>query len=73
MVPHHEAFYRLFLIDGIYKDLQKEGWSIELLKRYRVDYIIWDRKAQSQWDIEEYKELELVERLGDVFIYRLTI
>ncbi len=54
----------------VYDNLLKEGWNISLFKKYRLDYIIWDKKEQPAWNIEQYKELELAKRLGDLFIYR---
>lgn len=57
-------------VEEIYVNLLKQGWNIELLKKYRLDYIIWDKKERAGWNFEQYKELELVQRLDDVFIYR---
>lgn len=60
-------------VRAVYDSLLREGWDVSLLKKYRIDYIIWDQREKPQWTIEQYDELELVEQIGDVFIYRLRV
>ncbi|MEK7083817.1 MAG: hypothetical protein AAB932_01130, partial [Patescibacteria group bacterium] len=55
----------------VYDALLREGWGVSLLKKYRIDYIVWDRKEKPEWNIERNDKLELVEQIGDVLIYRL--
>lgn len=55
----------------VYNNFVKSGWDVSLLKKYRLDYIIWDKKEKPGWNLEQYKELELVEGLGNVLVYRL--
>lgn len=57
----------------VYNNLVTLGWNTSLLNKYRLDYIVWDRREKPEWRIEEYGELELVEQIGDVFIYRLNV
>ncbi|MEK7125715.1 MAG: hypothetical protein AAB880_02245, partial [Patescibacteria group bacterium] len=57
-------------VSEVYDGLVKTGWNVSLLKKYRLDYIIWDKNIEPDWNLEHYKELELVVRVGDVLIYR---
>lgn len=57
-------------IAAVYNNLAKGGWDISLLKKYRLDYIIWDKKAKPEWNLERFPELESVESIGDVAIYQ---
>ena len=56
-------------IQVVYKNLQQAGWDIGLLKKYRLDYIIWDKKTNPEWSLNEYKELNKVHEEGEVEIY----
>ena len=59
------------MVEDVYSNMVQEGWNASLLNKYRVDHIIWDKLEKPEWNIEEHKELELVEAIGDVNIYKL--
>ena len=58
------------VVRKVYDNLLKQGWNPTLLKKYRLDYFIWDKKEKPYWNIEKYEELELIKQLGDLLIYR---
>ncbi|PIR57317.1 MAG: hypothetical protein COU72_01545 [Parcubacteria group bacterium CG10_big_fil_rev_8_21_14_0_10_41_35] len=58
-------------ISGVYESLLEQDWDIALLKKYRLDYIVWDSNESLEWDIKDYsQDLELVKKIGDVIIYK---
>ncbi len=61
----------LAFVQEVYQDLIKQGWDISLLTRYQLDYIVWDMRKHPEWSINQYPELKLVARIGDVAIYQL--
>ena len=54
-----------------YVNLLKEGWGLELLKKYKIDYIIWDKLESPDWNIEQYGQLEKINEFKDVAIYKI--
>ena len=60
------------LIDGVYKDLQKEGWSVDVLKRYHVDYIMWDKRTYPDWHLEQFDALERIADINDFSVWRFV-
>lgn len=57
-------------VRSVYESLSQDGWDVSLLKKYRLDYIIWDKNAVLDWNIDDYNDLEVVERIGNVVIYK---
>jgi len=56
-------------IKKVYDKLALKGWNINLLKKYRLDYIVWDKNRDANWNLENYKELKKVYEEGEVEIY----
>jgi len=47
----------------------KEEWLREIWKKYEIEYIVWDKKADPLWQLEQYPFLEEVAVFGDISIY----
>lgn len=41
-----------------------------MLDKYEVSYLIWDKKQNSQWQLDQYPFLEKVAEIGDFAIYK---
>jgi len=41
------------------------------LKKYRVDYFIWDKKNDLNWKVDELKFLESVYEINDMVVYKV--
>jgi len=50
----------LELVRSVYADLAAEGWDSNLLQRYRLDYIVWDKELSPEWNLDAYSELTRV-------------
>lgn len=48
---------------------QKSKSFMQVLSRYRVDYVLWDRAAHPEWDIDIVKNLHEVYKSGDIVVY----
>ena len=57
-------------VSDILGSLRAEGWNINLLKRYKIDYIIWDTKNDPKWKLDQYPELQKVTNIEDFEVYR---
>lgn len=57
-------------VRAVYDELQTEGWNINLLKKYRLDYIIWDRNREPDWNLYKYPELMRIYDQDGVEIYK---
>lgn len=44
---------------------------IEFLKRYPVEYLVWDKKDNPEWEIDNRFGLEKVIEFGDIVVYKL--
>ncbi|OGF27375.1 hypothetical protein A2477_04020 [Candidatus Falkowbacteria bacterium RIFOXYC2_FULL_47_12] len=60
----------LVKVQAVLSELKSEGWNISLLRRYRLDYIIWDRDVSPEWNLDNYDELEEVYRQNQIAIYK---
>lgn len=58
-------------VSQIYNNMAEQGWDAQLLKKYRVDYIIWDTNLKPEWNLEQYNELKLIDQVEDVLIYKI--
>ncbi|MDP3900381.1 MAG: hypothetical protein Q8Q23_04850 [bacterium] len=59
-------------IQAVYANLKIFGWDINLLKKYRLDYIIWDKNFKPEWKLDEYQQLSKVYEDNNVAIYTLA-
>lgn len=48
---------------------QKSRSFMQVLAGYRVDYVIWDRAAHPEWDIDTIPGLRKVFESGDIVVY----
>jgi hypothetical protein len=56
------------------KDLEASGGiTVERLKKYRIDYVIWDKKLHPDWTIPNVKQFEQIFERNDLIIYRVAI
>lgn len=48
-------------------------WLNSMFKRYEVEYIVWDKKADPTWNLDQYKFLKRVAEFdgGDLVIYKI--
>jgi hypothetical protein len=56
----------------VYEELKAQGWGTDLLKKYQVDYIVWDKMLRPQWGLENYRELENVYQQDEVGVWEFN-
>lgn len=44
-------------------------WIKHMLTKYEVDYIMWDKKIDPEWKLDQYPFLEEVAIFGDIVVY----
>lgn len=44
-------------------------WLKQKMKQYDVDYIVWDKKADPNWQLQKYSFFKEVAKFGDLIIY----
>lgn len=59
-------------IQTVYTNLKSNGWDIALLKKYRLDYIIWDKNFKPEWKLDDYQQLNKVYEDDNVAIYTFS-
>ncbi len=59
-------------VKAVYEELRQTGWSIELLKKYDLDYIVWEEQAHPEWQLSTYKQLHKVASVGPFSIYEFA-
>lgn len=52
-----------------YKGISDENF-IEFLKEYPVDYFIWDKKINPNWNLDRFK-MEEIKDFGELIVYRI--
>ena len=60
----------LLKVRAVLASLEQEGWDINLLRRYRLDYFVWDSDVSPDWNLNSYSELEEVYRNNHIAIYK---
>ena len=45
-------------------------WLDQMFTKYEVEYLIWDKKSDPLWNLDQYKFLEKAADFGEVSIYR---
>ena len=43
----------------------------EMLQKYQVKYLVWDKRDYPLWNLEQYQFLRKVAELGDFIIYQI--
>ena len=62
-------------IAALYKETLKtpaSQWLKETLKKYEVEYLVWDRKAEPLWNLDPYPFIERAVEFDDIVIYRVN-
>jgi hypothetical protein len=54
-----------------FSDQIKKGDFEKQLKKYRVDYLIWDKKTNPNWPIQNLTFLDLQYEKNDIAIYKI--
>lgn len=44
-------------------------WLENILLKYNVEYLVWDKKGDPSWDLDKYRFLSKVAEFGDLVIY----
>ncbi|HRZ30067.1 MAG TPA: hypothetical protein P5274_00125 [Candidatus Paceibacterota bacterium] len=47
-------------------------WLEEILEKYKVEYLVWDKRADPSWNLGQYPFLEEAAIFGDVAIYQFS-
>ncbi|OHA89509.1 MAG: hypothetical protein A3C70_01585 [Candidatus Zambryskibacteria bacterium RIFCSPHIGHO2_02_FULL_43_14] len=47
----------------------KPEWLKRVWSRYEVEYLVWDKKQDPLWNLDQYKFLEKMAEFGDLAIY----
>ncbi|MBI2050360.1 MAG: hypothetical protein HYT31_00965 [Parcubacteria group bacterium] len=50
----------LALVQSTYDRLAQNGWNLDLLRRYRLDYFVWDKTLNPEWKLDQYPDLAKV-------------
>jgi len=58
-------------VNSVLTGLGSDRYSINLLGKYRLDYIVWDKKTKQNWNLDVYPELELVFEEDGIAAYKL--
>jgi len=53
------------------RDIQGQDFETQI-KKYRVDYFIWDKKNVSHWPVEKLEFLEPLYEANDIVIYKIN-
>lgn len=48
-----------------------DDWLYDVWKKYEVEYLVWDKKIDPEWQLDTYSFLKQVASFGDVTIYKL--
>lgn len=59
----------LALVRPIYENLSSDGWPITLLKKYQLDYVVWDRELFPEWNLDAYSELTSVYEKDGIAVF----
>ncbi len=62
--PERTTFTTDFLLSS--KDFSKD------IARYRVDYVVWDKQNNPEWDMSARPSLELLRNENNLFIYKIN-
>ncbi len=46
-------------------------WIADMLAKYEVEYVLWDRKKDPLWKLEQYPFLTKAAEFGDIAIYKI--
>jgi len=44
-------------------------WLKQILTKYEVEYLVWDKKSDPLWNLDQYKFLEKTAGFGNLVIY----
>ena len=47
-------------------------WLKQKMTQYEVSYVVWDKKADPDWQLQKYPFLKEAAMFGDIAIYRLV-
>jgi hypothetical protein len=65
------------LPENVITNIQNEAEEIqelpfeEALKKYRVDYVIWDKNKNSEWKMDKFKFIEQVYLYNNIYVYKI--
>lgn len=54
-------------------DAPAAQWLKQKLEQYEVNYVVWDKKADPDWQLQKYPFFKEAAILGDIVIYRVTL
>jgi hypothetical protein len=54
-----------------YKNKISSESVMEILKKYGVNYIVWDKNKYPEWDLSVFPDIREVFSYKDIFIYKL--
>jgi hypothetical protein len=58
------------MVEQVGAELLEKKFGIGALNKFRLDYIIWDKNLNPDWDVLKYKELQKVFEVNNVIIFR---
>jgi len=53
------------------ENLKKRSFE-DLIKKYKTDYLVWDKNRDQDWKINEQNFLQLLFELDSVAIYKIN-
>ncbi len=68
----YSAEREIMFAKDVLHDLRLTCCRLDALRRYRVDYIVWDRAADPEWKVDEYSHLLKVYADDSIQIFRLS-
>ena len=71
----YEIDEKLDKIIALYEEMllvSTSQWLYEIWEKYEVEYLVWDKKIDPEWQLEQYSFLEEIAVFGDIAIYQFS-
>lgn len=69
--PRYTVEDEQHLAGEVMRDLEASGGvSFERMRKYRLDYIVWDKKLNPRWGVDQIPRIEKLYDVNDIIVYR---
>jgi hypothetical protein len=69
--PHYTYEEERHFAQGVLRELESDGGiTFERMRKYRLDYIVWDKERYPRWTIDRIQGLEEVYSENGIVVYR---
>ena len=75
-LPRHDCYAcfsepELQQLKDDYREFLQHDFNANL-KKYKIDYALWDTKAGTRWNLDEYGFIQFITEINGVRIYRIS-